>query len=110
MEKLLHLKLLKVVMLLVGQWTFKEYNTTALKLYKILSQLIFRPVCPNNTMDTDQRICPKELQDESYEMICFYIQYTNTFVITVLAKYKRMDKVLEYIVNYEKNHYKKYGH
>lgn len=90
-------------MMVVGKWYIGFQSKTVNKFYKLYSvffelfvilvtQQIFVSIIVYRT-------CPMK---RVIELICYYIQYTNMYVSSILCRRESMRKVYQYIFDYEK--------
>lgn len=102
-EDTIYLKLHKYIMMIVGKWYIGFQSEAVNKIYKLYSvffelfvilvtQQIFISIIV-------YRSCPME---RVIELICYYIQYTNMYVSSMLCRRTSMRNVYQYIFDYEK--------
>ncbi|KAJ8922783.1 hypothetical protein NQ315_007818 [Exocentrus adspersus] len=93
----------KFIMIIVGKWYVGFENKLLDKLYRLYSvcfelyvilitQFIFVSIIIYRTCS----------QERVIELVCYYIQYTNMYVSSMLCRRERMRKVYQYIFDYEK--------
>ncbi|XP_018571376.1 uncharacterized protein LOC108911034 [Anoplophora glabripennis] len=99
----IYLNIHKYIMIIVGKWYVGFQNKALDKFYRLYSMFFETFVI----LITQQifvsiivyRSCPAE---RVIELICYYIQYTNMYVSSLLCRRASMRRVYEYIFDYEK--------
>lgn len=101
MTQVIYLKLQRYMMFLIGTWNLKKSNNAYSILYKIYSYLIASHHVIMTQLIMASVLMRWDCKDRAVELICYYIQYTNNFIMVSLSKFN-MQKVFDYILDYEK--------
>nr|ALR72575.1 odorant receptor OR32 [Colaphellus bowringi] len=101
-QKIYHFKTLKYILILMGQWKFRNRSRFFIKLYElIISRLVVAYLILSAHMFLINVAFAWDCKARVMEMLTAYMQNLNVIIVTLIMRSQRMRNVLRYVQHYE---------
>ncbi|KAJ8944034.1 hypothetical protein NQ314_009566 [Rhamnusium bicolor] len=95
---------MRYIMIFVGKWYLGFQSTSkdvTYKIYSLAVELFFLWMTQQTLISI---IIFRDCPERATELICYYIQYTNSNICSFLSKRDKMKLIYNYIIDYELTH------